>query len=120
LATKAEARNQALQLLGVLQLGQSAQSQDATELETAYTEVYAGLKEEGLATWAEAGSAIPDKVVPHLVSLMALSRTDTYGVSDSRYQRILNRAGANGRIAKREIRKVTTPDYESLDEPTDY
>lgn len=120
MATKAEVRNQALQLLGVLQIGQSAQSQDATELETAYTEVYADLKKDGLATWAEAGSSIPDDVTPHLVSLMALSRTDTYGISDSRYQRIVNRAGNNGWLAKREIRRLAQPDYESLEDATDY
>lgn len=119
MATKAEVRNQALNLLGVLMIGQSAQSQDATEIETAYDEVYADLKAEGLATWASTAE-VPDKIAPHVVSLVALSRSETYGISDSRYQRILNRAGTNGMTAKREIRKITNPDYESLTEPTDY
>lgn len=119
MTTKAEVRNQALQLLGVLQIGQSAQAQDATEIETAYDEIYADLKDEGLATWAAAGE-VPEKATPHVVSLVALSRADTYGISDSRYQRILARAGLNGVIAKREIRRVTQPDHESLEEPTDF
>ena len=119
MATKAEVRNQALNLLGVLMIGQSAQSQDATEIETAYEEIYADLKTEGLATWASTAE-IPDKLVYHVVSLVALSRSETYGVSDSRYQRILNRAGVNGITAKREIRKLTNPDYESMTEATDY
>lgn len=115
MATKAEVKQRALQLLGVLVMGQSAQEQHDARIETAYTEVYADLKDEGLATWSVSG-AIPDDVSPHLVSLMAFNAADEIGVSDVRYQRIVGRSVP----AKREIRKLTTPDYESLEEPDDY
>lgn len=115
MATKAEVRNYTLQELGVLQLGQSAQSQDATEIETAYDEVYADLKSEGLAVWASTGS-VPAKLVPHMVALVAYSRANTYGISNDRYMRIAAKAGT----AKSEIRRLVQPDYESLTEPTDY
>jgi len=119
MATKAEVRNQALELLGVLRLGQSAQSQDATTIETAYDEIYADLKKDGLATWASTAE-VPAELVPHVVHLVALSRANRYGISNDRYQRILLEAGENGWKSKREIRRLVTPDYESLDEPTDY
>lgn len=115
MATKAEVRNQVLQTMGILRIGQSATSQDKTEIETAYDELYADLKEEGLATWAAAGS-VPSKVVPHVVALVAISRADTYGISDARYRRI----AARSINAKREIRRLVTPKHESLDEPVNY
>ncbi len=119
MATKAEVRDQALELLGVLRIGQSPQDQDKVTIETAYDEVYADLKKDGLATWSSTGS-VPAELVPHVAHLVAFARIDVYGVSNERYQRILAKTGENGWIAKREIRRLTTPDYESLEEPTDY
>jgi len=115
MATVAEVKKRALQLLGITRINQAAQSQDDTRIATAYTEVYEDLKEEGLATWASTGT-IPDGVVPHLVALMAFNAVDEYGVSTERYQRIVGRVIP----ATKEIRKLTTPKYESLEESTDY
>ena len=115
MATVTELRNQVLQTMGILRIGQSPQSQDKTEIESAYDEVYADLKQEGLATWTSTGG-IPTEVLPHVVSLVALSRSDTYGISDSRLARIAAKAS----VAKREIRRLVTPKFESLDEPVDY
>ncbi len=119
MATTAEVRNQALQLLGVLRLGQDPQDQDKTNVETAYGEVYAYLKKEGLATWAD-GADVPTDLVPYVVALTALSRASLYGISNDRLQRIVMITGPTGDTAYREIRKITTPDYESLEEPTDF
>lgn len=119
MATKAEVKNRTLQLLGVLRLGQSAQHQDSTRMETAYQEVYAQLKELSLATWAVAGT-IPNSITMWLVALMAHNAIDEYGVSDSRYQRIMRLAGVNGENAKKEIKLLTNPAFESLDEPDDF
>lgn len=115
MATVAEVKKRALQLLGITRVNQSAQSQDDTRIGTAYTEVYEDLKKDSIATWAVAG-VIPDEVAPHLVSLMAFNAVDEYGVSKERYSRIVGRAS----IAKREIRTLVTPDYESLSEPDDF
>jgi len=112
-STKAEVKTRALELLGVIRIGQGAQSQDDTRIGTAYTEVYTDLKTEGLATWAVDGT-IPDDITPHLVALMAQNGLGSYGVSNDRYTRILTFSA----VAKREIRALVTPDYESLEEPT--
>lgn len=119
MATKAEVRNQALQLLGVLRIGQSATAQDTTEIETAYDEIYLDLKKEGLATWAATGE-VPDELSPYVSGLVALSRNVTYGISQERYQRLILTTGPDGNMAKREIRRLTTPKAESLEEPTDF
>jgi hypothetical protein len=119
MATKAEVRDRAANDLGILRLGQSLQDQDKTRIESAYSEVYAALKKDGIATWASTG-AVPDELVPHVAALVAHNCLNTYPASPERYQRIMNAAGMNGAIAKREIRKMVAPDYASPDLPTDY
>jgi len=115
MATVAQVKRQSLELLGRLRLGQSFQTQDDTAMQESYDEVYANLKELGLATWAST-AAIPAKVVPYVVALTAFNRIDTYGVSDSRYKRIAAKAVS----APSAIRMLTTPPFESLEEPVDY
>jgi hypothetical protein len=119
MATKAQVRDRAANDLGLLRLNQSLQAQDATRIESAYTEVYAQLKAEGMALWSSTAD-IPSAVVPYIVALMADNCLGTYGVSPERYQRIKLAAGDDGEIAKRAIRKYLSPDYPSMDNPTDY
>jgi len=113
--TKSEIRDLAANELGVLPLNGSLQSQDATRIETAYNVVYAKLKSSGDATWASTGS-VPDAIVDNVVSLVAASCANTYGVSDSRYIRIKTDAT----IAEKEIRKYTANNYVSQSEAKDY
>lgn len=115
MATKAQVKDRALTLLGRKRLGQSAPEAHSTRIGTAFDEVYQDLKDEGLAIWAST-AAVPTKLVPHMTALVAINAIDDFGVSDSRYQRITARAS----VAKREIRRLTTPPYESLEEPVDY
>jgi len=115
MATKAEVKARALELLGIKMIGQSAQSQDDTRIGAAYDEVYEYLKTLGLATWASTDS-VPTELVPHVVALVAMNPIDDYSVSNARYQRILLQASA----AEPSIRKLITPDYESLEEPDDF
>jgi hypothetical protein len=115
MATKAETRDRAANELGLLRLGQSLQYQDQVRIESAYDEVYEQLKEDGLATWASTGS-VPTKLVPHVVALVADNCLNTYGVSNDRYTRIKN----DSSVAKREIRNLITPDFESLEDPSDF
>lgn len=119
MATVSQVKQGALEELKVVQIGQSAESQHDTRIGRAYTEVYNDLKTEGLATWAEAGT-IPDEVRPHLEAMMAFNSINSFGVSDSLYRRISVKVGPDGETAKRAIRKLITPDYESLEEPVDY
>ena len=116
MSTKAKVKTRALELLGITRVGQGFQSQDNARIGAAYTEVYADLKTEGLATWAEAGTSIPDDITPHLVALMAFNGLGSYPVSNDRFTRITTLVS----IAKREIRAMVTPDYESLQEPVDF
>ena len=119
MATKAETRDRAATDLGILRLNQSLQHQDKVRVEAGYDEVHADLKEEGLATWALTGS-VPTKLVPHVVNLIVLNCSGTYPLSVERMERLLLKTGQNGELAKREIRKLITPDHESLEEPSDY
>lgn len=113
--TIAKVRERTLNLLGNTVIGQGSKSHDDTRIKSAYNEVYADLKEESLAVWSKTG-LVPDEVVPHLVALMAFNAVDDFGVSNERYARIVNRSS----VAKREIRSLVTPDYESLGNPTDF
>lgn len=117
--TKSEIRDRAATELGRLKLGQALQYQDATRIEAAYDEVYEDLKSEGLNTWASTGS-VPDELVPFVSGLVALRCTNTYGVSQERFQRIVSVTGLDGNQAKREIRRLVHPPYESMEEPTDF
>ena len=102
-------------MLGILDIGDTADTSDDTYMTQKYNEVYAMLKEEGLAYWAS-GGVVPDKFSPHVQALMAFYSTEDYSVGAERLQRII----AKSAVATREIKKLGTPDYESTDNPVDY
>lgn len=115
MATIAEVRDRAANDLGLLRLGQTLQAQDSTRITSAYNEVYAILKKDGLAAWTSTGD-IPSEFVPYVVSLVVDNCINTYGVSDSRYKRLK----IETQQVKRELRKLVTPDYVSQDNATEY
>ena len=115
MATKAEVVLRAAQMLQRVRLGQAIDNTLQTRIETAYTEVYEDLKDDQLVTWAVAGT-IPDKVAPWLAALMAFNTTDSIHVSESVFSRIV----AKRNVAKREIRRLVTPKYETVDDGEDY
>jgi len=115
MATLAKVYDGTLELLGVLSLGKTIQAKDLARMVRAYDQVFAELKDTGLDSWASAGP-VPDKFVTHVEALMAYNSADTYSVSNARYQRIASKESR----AKREIRRLSITDYESLDEPVDY
>lgn len=115
MATTAEVRDRAANDLGLLRLGQSLQSQDATRISSGYDEVYQQLKLDGLATWTSTGD-IPTELVPHVASLVAYNCLNTYSVSPERYKRITTAA----LLAVAGIRALTTKPYVSQDNPADY
>ncbi len=117
--TKAQTRDRAATELGIKRLNQPLTDKDKTRIESAYDEVYGYLKKEGLATWASTGS-VPNDIAPYVVLLVALNCTETYSIPDSRMQRLVAKAGIDGNLALREIRKLVTPEYVSLDSPTDF
>lgn len=115
MATKAELRDRAAQDLGILRIGQNLHHQHKVRVEAAYDEVFAQLREDGLATWASTGTS-PDELTPHIASLMADNCLGTYSVSAERYNRIKLAAT----VGDREIRKFTAADYASQEEAVDY
>ena len=115
MATKAETRDRAGEMLAIKRVNQPMQDEHKVRVEASYDEVFEDLKKEGIATWSSTGT-VPTEIVPHMAALIAALCTETYAVSDKRYNRIFGKAG----VAKREIRKLVTPDYESLEEPDDF
>tara|TARA_R110002094_G_scaffold157781_2_gene144037 strand:+ start:4400 stop:4753 length:354 start_codon:yes stop_codon:yes gene_type:complete len=117
MSTITQVRNRAAGMLGRYRSGQAINNQLKLDLDQAYAEVYADLKNDRLSIWSSAANTeIPDDVTPWVAALMAFNATDIYGVSEERFGRIV----AKRNIAKREIRRVVTPDFESLDDQTDY
>jgi hypothetical protein len=116
MATEQAVRDEALQMLGVIDIGDSASgTSDDTFMQQKYTEVYEMLKTDGLNYWAS-GSAVPDKFKPHLAAVLAYFSLDQYAVSPERVQRISGKAAS----AYVNIRKLGTPQFESTDNPRDY
>lgn len=119
MTTAAEIRNRAASELGILRLGQSLQNQDKERIDSAYAEVYDVLKEEGLAAWAFTGD-VPNKDTPYVVGLVALNCTNTYGVNNDRYARIVNMVGVDGQAGLDKIRTNNTDEYISDTKAVDY
>ena len=110
-----EVKFNALELLGISQEGVAMTANHSARMGRSYNKVFAELKETGLATWVEAGP-IPDELASHVEALMAMEAANAFYVSDNRYARILGLA----KDARRELRRLTTPDFESMDEPVDF
>ncbi len=115
MATVDETKHKAGRMLGLVRFGQALAADSDGLLQEAYLQVYGGLKTEGLAIWPSAGP-LPNEVMPHVAALMAFSCAPDKGVSSERYSAIL----AARNVANPEIRRLTTPPNETVDEPTDY
>ena len=123
MSTKAEIRDKAASLLGRRTPGQAIEDPIKVVLDDAYDHVYASLKDMQLTFWASAANTvIPDAVAPAVAALMALDATDEYTVSEKRMATILLKVNGSGNIegAVNLIRRISTPKYESLDEPENF
>ncbi len=117
--TPTQIRDRAGSDLGLLRLGQSLQSQDATRITQAYAEVYARLVKEGIAVWASTGN-VPDEVAPYVIALVCANCLSTYGVSKDRYERIIQTCGPDGLLVMQRIRELMKAKFVSQDEAKDY
>lgn len=115
MATVDELHDRVGNMLGILPLGQALESQDKARITTQYLEVYADLKDDSLAAWAVAG-AVPAKVTPWVVALVAWHLIPEYGVSVERERRITEKAAA----AKDQIARRIQPAYETHKDPVDF
>ena len=114
MASIAQIRNRAAESLGILPIGQVLENQYVVRLEQAYAEVYAEIKEHGLAFWA-ADADIPDKFTPHIIALVAFNAL-SLGASDSRAAKV----SAQASEAIPMIRELGATRYTSDSYPKDY
>lgn len=114
-ATKAEIRQHVAERLRLVPIGQAVQSQDQTNLDLHYDQIYAELKVMGLATWASTGS-VPTELQGHMANLVAFDATDIYHVSDNLYVRLQ----ASDARSRQRLRELVTPFHESVDENRDF
>ena len=87
MATAAEIRNKAGSKLGIKAFGQALENAVSSDLDAAYDEVYARLRDEDLVSW-HSTAEVPAELVSPVVDLVAFARVDDYGVSGEKYQRI--------------------------------
>jgi len=106
MATAAEIRDKAGLKLGVKAIGQTLENSVSSDLDAAYTEVYARLRDEDLVTWAETAE-VPNEIISPVVDLVAFARADEYSVSGERYQRLAIAASQ----AEIRIRRSIQDDY---------
>ncbi len=119
MANKAAMILRAANWLGLRRLNQALAAEHNVRIGEAYDEVYAQLKQEGLANWATNGS-VPDELVPSVAALMADNCLDSYGVSEERFARIKAAVGDDGEMAKLKIRSFVNNAFTSQDEAVDY
>lgn len=98
-------RNRALEEMGLLRKGETADSAQAQSLDEAYVELYGELQEDQLTGAFTVTSGVPIQFVRPIVVLIALRRANTWRIPDARYQTIVIEAGADGDRAMGKIRK---------------
>ncbi len=113
--TPAELYDRTAEFLGRKRLGQAMDNDLLVRITAAYVEVYADLKKDQLVIWAAANS-LPDGVGPHVASLMAFNCGASVHASQALYDRVV----AARNIAKREIRRLVTPQYMTTDPAEDF
>jgi hypothetical protein len=119
MATKAEVRQRVGEDLGLVPIGQDLESQDQARIDATYDEMYARLKEKGLAAWASDGE-VPDRIVPYFCLLMEEKLLTSYSVPENRNIRIRTDAGEDGEKALLKLSQLTIQEYESIDDNTDF
>lgn len=119
MTTKEELIQRVGEDLALVPIGQDLEQHDVLRIEACYNEVYQRVKTSGFAVWPLAG-AIPELATPFVSLLMQEKLLTSYSVPESRYQRIKQDAGPNGDDAMRNLSEVILPEYESIDDATDY
>lgn len=119
MAAKADIIQNVGENLALVPVGQDLEDQDKTRISEAYEQAYDRLKEEGLASWASTAE-VPTRVVPFFTDMISERLLTKYSVPDARYTRIKTDAGQNGENAMRKIAEVVLPDYDSINDSTDY
>lgn len=114
MSTKAEMVQRVGEDLALVPIGQTLEPQDDARITATFSEVYEKLKEKGLATFASTAD-VPTKLVPYFALLMEEKLLTSYSVPDTRYQRIKQDAGPDGKTALASIAELAIPEYDSTD-----
>lgn len=116
MTTKAEMRQRVGEDLSLVPVGQDLEFQDQARIDATFEEVYARLKQKGLATWASTAE-VPEELTPYFALLMLQKLAGlSYSVPDSRYQRIQIEAGPDGEAALATLAELAIPEYDSTDD----
>ncbi len=119
MTTKAEAKQQAAELLSLVAVGQGVPAEYDSVLDDAWDEVNAMEQVNEIATWDSAGP-IPDEVTLYFVGLMAKQKMSIVKTSQATKNEILSITGLFGELAEWGIRRMIVEDYEDLEESTSY
>jgi len=105
MATNAQVRETAAEILGILGEGEVLPSYETADLDQAITEIYYELRQRNLVTWAETAD-VPDEYVRSFAMMVAEARAVKYQIPDARYQRIkLESAEAMNRLRALQARQ---------------
>lgn len=116
MGSKADLRQRCAEDLGLVGIGQDPEAQDTTRIDATFDEVYAFLKEKGLAMWAASGD-VPTKLVPAFALMMEHKLCGiSYGVPETRYNRIMTEAGLDGKQALAAFAELAVPEYDDTAE----
>lgn len=102
----ANIRNRALEEMGLLRKGETADPSESQSLDEAYVELYGELQDDQLTGSFTVTSGVPIQFVRPIVVLIALRRANTWRIADARYKTIVIEAGADGDRAMGKIRKA--------------
>ncbi len=123
MATKAQVRNKALKKLRVLEEGETPTNEVISDVEGAYNELYAFLSNHKATTW-DSDEEIPNEAVRHVVTLLAFTMADDFGIDEVRYQRLKVEAygfydkDTNGAFSR--LVELAANDYVSVETEADY
>lgn len=113
--TKQQIVNRVAETAGIIEVGGTLESQYDILIENAYDEVYAHLKQKGLAIWRLDGS-VPSELVNPVINLIAFQISEVLEISAEKYNRITQKA----LLAIPAIKERVYPEYEPQDAPTNY
>lgn len=103
--SKANIALEALEKMGVKPVSQTADTDDSSDLEACYENLYEELQVDGLVSWAST-SNVPALYVEVISDIMAVYRSDKYDVPVENLNKIVARVGVDGEKGKNKIRRL--------------
>ena len=113
MATATEVRNSALRKLGVIESGGTPSTDEATDVDAAYSQVYAYLATEKAVTW-DSDEDVPDEATRFVTSVLCAWIADEFAPAlfDAWQFRAFGPDGNSGHLGK--LRDLATADRVSV------